>query len=166
MIIVRGEQVMRRSTRWVVAGLGTLGCISMSWGQTPSPTTKATNVVAPAPFSMPGTQVGTPLVTPAGQSLPKAAPAAGAQVGTGPGGIPGALDPRSPKPAGQEIDLKNVIAPYPGMPKPAPSFWDQLQERWFKMFMSDQPVTPPQNITPGIYRRNRERARERMWRWD
>jgi len=28
------------------------------------------------------------------------------------------------------------------------------------------PVARPNNVTPGIFRRNRERAHERMWRQD
>jgi hypothetical protein len=119
----------------------------------------------PDAAQMPGTPVGTPLVQPVGAKIPQAVPAAGAPVGTGPGGIPGPLDPRAPMPPGQVIDLTNVVAPYPGMPKPPPSFWDQLQQRWFALFQSDQPAQKPTTWTPGIGRRNRarEKAREQEW---
>jgi hypothetical protein len=104
------------------------------------------------------------MIAPAGTPIPKAVPAAGARVGTGPTGIPSLLDPRSPQ--GQVVDLKNVIAPYPGMPNPTPSFWDQLQARWAAMLGPTPSVVQPTNWTPGISRRNREREKERMWRRD
>src|SRR5688500_5498286 len=103
---------MRRFV-WGLAGCGLAALAAHA--QQPQPI-----VVAPAPFTMPGTPVGKGIVKPVGGQLPKAAPSVGSPVGTGPGGVPGALDPRSPAPPGQQIDLKNVIAPYPGMPKPAP----------------------------------------------
>ena len=86
----------------------------------------------------------------------------GTPVGTGPGGIPSPLDPRAPAPPGQVIDLKNVVAPYPGMPKPPPSIWEQLEQRWFALFQSDQPAQKPTTWTPGIGRRNRERDKARQ----
>jgi hypothetical protein len=116
--------------------------------------------VAPSGAAMPGTPVGTAMIAPAGIPIPKAVPAAGARVGTGPTGIPPVLDPRSPQ--GQAIDLKNVVAPYPGMPKPAPSFWDQLQARWDALLGPSSPPVQSPGWTPGISRRNRERAREQM----
>ena len=107
---------------------------------------------------MPGTPVGTPLVQPVGAKLPQAV----SPVGTGPGGVPSPLDPRAPAPPGQVIDLKNVVAPYPGMPKPPPSIWEQLEQRWFALFQSDQPAQKPTTWTPGIGRRNRERDKARQ----
>jgi hypothetical protein len=121
--------------------------------------------VPPPTFQMPGTPIGTPIVRPVGGEIPKAAPPAGAAVGTGAGGIPNPLDPRSPQPPGQLIDLKNVIAPYPGMPEPEPSFWQKLEQRWFALFQSDQPAQRPTTWTPGIGRRNREREKERAQMW-
>ncbi len=88
----------------------------------------------------------------------------GSQVGTGPNGIPSALSPFGQTPTGAPFDLKNVIAPYPGMPKPPPSFWDRLEERWMKLFESDTPAVRPIQWVPGIARRNKERKDERM-RW-
>jgi hypothetical protein len=116
---------------------------------------------------MPGTPVGKPLLQPAGVPLPKAVPQAGAPVGSGPGGIPDPLNPGGPKPPGQPIDLSNVVAPYPGMPKPPPSFWEKLEQRWMALFQSEQPAQKPTQWTPGIGRRNRERDKARdmmMWR--
>ena len=111
--------------------------------------------------TMPGTPVGRPLVQPVGQRLPQAAPAAGQKVGTAPGGAPGQLDPLGPKPDGKPIEIKNVVAPYPGMPKPEASFWERLEARWFALFQSDRPAAAPANWTPGLGRRNRERREQK-----
>jgi hypothetical protein len=146
---------MRRFAVWGLVGCGMAGTAA---AQQPLN-------VQPNPTAMPGTPVGKPLVQPVGSTLPKAAPAVGAPVGTGPGGLPTTLDPRAPKPVGQQIDLKNVIAPYPGMPKPPPSFWEQITKQWFKLFESDTPAVRPNNWTPGIGRRNRERKEERLQMW-
>jgi hypothetical protein len=153
---------MRPFAAWALAGCG--GVILA--GPTPAqqPVTLPTT---PQPFQMPGTAVGKPLLQPVGTQLPKAAPPAGTPVGTSPGGIPGALNPGGPQPPGQPIDLKNVIAPYPGMPKPPPSFWEKLEERWMALFQSEQPAQKPTPWTPGIGRRNRDREKTRqemMWR--
>lgn len=147
------------TNRFAAAVLAGAGLAASAVAQQPS-----TYTVAPPGTAMPGTPVGTAMVAPAGTPIPKAVPAVGAKVGTGPTGIPSLLDPRAPQ--GQQIDLKNVIAPYPGMPNPAPSFWDKLTDRWAALL---GPATPPvqsTNWTPGIARRNREREKERMWRRD
>lgn len=124
----------------------------------------STYTVAPSGAAMPGLPVGSAMVAPAGTPIPKAVPAAGARVGTGPTGIPSLLDPRSPQ--GPQIDLKNVVGPYPGMPKPAPTFWDKLEASWAALFGPTPMVAQSPNWTPGIARRNREREKERMWRRD
>ena len=62
---------------------------------------------------------------------------------------------------GQPIDPSTVVGPYPGMPKPEPNFWQKLEERWAAMFRPDAVPPPPNNWTPGLARRNRERAAER-----
>jgi hypothetical protein len=152
---------MRPFAAWALAGGATTALAGPLAAQQPPQT-----VAVPAStFQMPGTPVGTPLLQPVGTPIPKAAPAAGTPVGTGPGGIPTPLDPRAPAPPGQVIDLTNVIAPYPGMPKPPPSFWEQLQQRWFALFQSDQPAQKPTQWTPGIGRRNREREKARQQEW-
>jgi hypothetical protein len=143
---------MKRFAAGLLAGVALAGAAS---AQQPS-----TYTVAPSGAAMPGTPVGAAMVMPAGTAIPKAVPAAGAKVGTGPAGIPAALDPRAPQ--GQAIDLKNVVAPYPGMPNPSPSFWDQLQARWNALLGPSSPPVQSQNWTPGIARRNRERAKEQM----
>ncbi len=148
---------MRPYTAWLLAGCGGAALAGPAAAQQPPQTV---NVTA-TPFQMPGTPVGTPLVQPVGAAIPKAAPSVGSPVGTGPGGIPGALNPGGGAPPGRVIDTSNVVAPYPGMPSPPPSFWDKLQQRWFALLGSNQPAQKPTQWTPGIARRNRERARER-----
>ncbi len=114
-----------------------------------------------AAAQMPGTPVGRPLVQPVGTRLPQAVPSVGEKVGTGPSGIPSGLDPIGPKPDGKPFEIKNVVAPYPGMPKPPADFWQKLEARWFALFESDRPAVKPTNWTPGLARRNRERKEEK-----
>lgn len=143
-----------RGIRTWAAGVGGFVLAATGAAQTPPPATPG----------MPGTPVGKPIVVPVGIPIPRAAPAAGERVGTGPGGLPPALSPQQPQMPGQQIDLKNVIAPYPQQPTPEPTFWEKLEERWFSLFKSSNPTVPPPNWTPGIGRRNRERAEERRQR--
>jgi hypothetical protein len=57
-----------------------------------------------------------------------------------------------------------VIAPYPTSQKPADvSFWDKLYDRWAALFTTNAPA-PTKTYTPGIARRNRERAENRFAR--
>jgi len=144
---------MRRCLGLIAVVVGTAG----AQAQTGVP-------AAPAPFSMPGQTVGTarPILTPVGTRLPAAAPQAGTPI-TG----LATQQPIGPgtgfeKPQGREIDMKNVVAPYPGMPVES-TFWQQLEDRWFALFESDMPAVRP-NYTPGIARRNKERKDERMMR--
>jgi hypothetical protein len=147
---------MKRFAAGLLAGAGLAGAAS---AQPPS-----TYTVAPNGAAMPGTPVGTAMVAPAGLAIPKAVPAAGTKIAPGPTGLAPSLDPRSPQ--GQVIDLTNVVAPYPGMPKPAPTFWDQLQARWDALLGPASPPVQSNGWTPGIGRRNRERKEERNWRRD
>ncbi len=143
---------MRPYAAWALAGCGSVVLGGSAAAQQP--------VTLPAvaqPLQMPGTPVGKPLVQPVGTPIPKAAPQAGNPIGSAPNGIPNPLNPLGPPPAGKPIDLSNVVAPYPGMPKPTPSFWEQLEQRWMTLFESDQPAQKPTQWTPGIGRRNRER---------
>lgn len=110
---------------------------------------------------MPGTPVGKPLVVPVGNKIPQAVPGVGEKVGSGPGGIPSSIDPLGPKPDGKPIEIKNVVAPYPGMPKPTPNFWEKLEARWYALFQSDRPSAKASTWTPGIGRRNRDRREEK-----
>ena len=123
---------------------------------------------AQAQFGVPGQPVSTavarPVVQPVGTRLPSAVPDVGQRISglatqqpISPG-VPG----MNPKPAGVEIDLSNVVAPYPNMPKQS-TFWERLERRWFALFESDMPAERP-NYTPGISRRNREHREELMLR--
>jgi hypothetical protein len=61
-------------------------------------------------------------------------------------------------------DPNAVIAPYPTSTKPADkSFWDNVYDRWVALFSTNSPP-PVQKWTPGIARRNRERAEARFVR--
>ena len=133
---------MRRSTL-LAAAVGVVGVSVLSAvGQSPVNT-------------MPGTTVGTPSVQPVGSRLP----AVGTKVGTPPTGYPkGAATPFTGD-GWPKVDPKQVIAPYP-TPQAAPdSFWDKLYKRWLTLFPDDK--APKPTYTPGIARRNRERAEER-----
>jgi len=57
-----------------------------------------------------------------------------------------------------------VIAPYPTSDKPEDkSFWDKVYDRWVNLFATNSPA-PTRTYTPGISRRNRERAENRFAR--
>jgi hypothetical protein len=66
---------------------------------------------------------------------------------------------------GTKLDPKSVVAPFPGGDQTAlERLYDKLKSA---IGLSTKPsLTPPQMVTPGIFRRNRERAQERMWRRD
>ncbi len=126
----------------------------------------------PTPDGMPGVTVGTmPAgsgVRPVGAQLPRAAPQVGTPVGGGqlPGTVPAIGPGAGNKPAtppGQQIDLKNVIAPYPNMPKEL-TIWEQIEQRYFGLFAPD-PLPRAPNYTPGITRRRQERNEERKRKW-
>jgi len=122
---------------------------------------------APVPLAMPGQVVGRsqPIVRPVGTPLPSAAPQAGTPITGLSNPPPNAIGPGgsgAARPPGTPIDLSNVIAPYPGMTKEL-TFWERLEERWFKLFESDAPAVRPA-YTPGIARRNQDRKKERMER--
>jgi hypothetical protein len=109
--------------------------------------------------TMPGTPVGSPSVQPVGQPVGTRLPTVGQKVGTPPTGYP--KDATSPF-AGEnwpKIDPKQVVAPYPTPQGQADSFWDKLYKRWLTIFPEDK--APKPTYTPGIARRNRERAEKR-----
>lgn len=146
---------MNGFTKCVVGGAGALALAGDAAAQQPSLTT----TIPPHP-----------LLKPVGTRLPQAVPSAGTPIGMIPGGRMPGLNPGNPaaapnKPPGQVIDMRNVIAPYPGQPEPPPTFWQELERRWFSMFQSD--AAPPERMpyTPGIARRNQERREARMGRW-
>ena len=127
----------------------------------------------PPPALMPGVTVGTmPAgagVKPVGIPIPKAAPRAGTPVAGGT--LPGTVPPIGPgangqpvPPNGKLIDLSNVVAPYPNMPKEL-TFWEKLEARYFYWLNPPEPVMAPPNWTPGLGRRNRERREARLRPW-
>ena len=141
---------------WMVACVG--------WGLC-SPVGAQNVNVTPNPASMPGTTVGQMMpaskavLKPVGNPLPKAAPQAGTPITGLATNKPNTITPGGVQPQGVPIDLKNVIAPYPNMPKER-TYWEQLESRWFDLFKSDAPAERT-NWTPGLARRNRERTAER-----
>lgn len=101
-------------------------------------------------FPQVGTKVGQPLNVPADTPLMRRA------------------DPRNPFDGfrGTPLDPKTVVAPVPGIgdQNALERFYEKLKAA--VGLSTNQPPPPPQNVTPGIFRRNRERAREMMWRRD
>jgi hypothetical protein len=110
--------------------------------------------------------VGTPL-PPAGSPLP-------------PAGTPNSrpYDPNRPLDVfrGTGINPTQMIAPVPNFP-PLPgqekNLIDRLYDRLDAVFSYNpfaartaEPPPRPMNVTPGIFRRNRERFDDRMWRRD
>ena len=116
---------------------------------------------ASAQYVMPGgTPVGRAMITPVGTQqegvgtkFPKVGQPAGYR------GTDGTIT--TEKPAQPNVDLKNVVAPYPGMPGEGPDFWDRLYDRSMRAMGINQPKIVQQNYTPGLSRRNRERREER-----
>ena len=152
---------MRTHAAWWLVGTGVAAVTVPAAAQTPQVTVTA------QPLQMPGAVVGTPLLQPVGTQLPRAAPQAGTPVGMVPAGTTPGLNPGTnppQQPPGVPIDLSNVIAPYPGMPNPKPSFWQELEKRWLSLFQSDAPAQRT-TYTPGIARRNQERREVREGRW-
>jgi len=116
---------------------------------------------------MPGTPVGTSF-QPVGTQLPKVGTSL-PKVGMAPPGFdqskklqdPFGLQGYGVKPGQLAFDPKSVITPYPqGPAMPEKSYWDKLYDRWAAWFTPES--QPQKNYTPGIYRRNRERAKDRF----
>lgn len=120
-------------------------------------------------FTMPGDAVGQPLLKPVGTQIPKAVPAAGTPVGNTPGNtVPKDLTGSLP---GQNIDLSAVVGPLPntlGTLPTQPSLWDKFVAKYGASLGLITPEPKAPNWTPGIARRNRERAQRQaqMWRRD
>jgi hypothetical protein len=120
--------------------------------------------------AMPGQPVGTTFqFAPVGKQFPQA----GAKVGQ-PVNMPAdtplmrRANPNDPFDGfrGTTFDPKNVVAPVAGLGNQnvLERFYDKMKSA---IGLSTKPPTaPPQNVTPGIFRRNRERAKEQMWRRD
>lgn len=120
--------------------------------------------------AMPGQQVGSVFkLNAAGQVLPKAVPQAGDPVGT----QGRKYDPSRPLDVfkGTNIDPASVVAPVAGYPGTGqdPTLLDRLYTKLGSLVGLSHAETVGQtpNVTPGIFRRNRQRAAEnRMWRAD
>lgn len=116
---------------------------------------------------MPGQGVGTGFSLPGvGTRQPQAVPSAGAPVG---GLSSRPYDPSRPYDVfkGTGLDAKSVVAPVQAMGSDQPNILDRLYQKMGSVFGFTKPSTPAKpNYTPGIARRNRERAEMRMWRRD
>ena len=105
---------------------------------------------------------------PAVPRIPAAAPPAGTNVGN-PYLKP--YDPARPLDAlkGTSLNPKNVVAPVTGLPgTQQPDLLDRLAEKLGSVTRFFKPAAPqemPQTVTPGIFRRNRERNKME-WRRD
>ena len=127
------------------------------------------NAVMPASGNavMPGQSVGTGFSLPGvGKQIPKAAPAAGNPIGTA---LTRPYDPARPLDAfkGTGLDPKSIVAPVTSMGSAEPNVLDRLYQKLGSVVGFQKPSDPPRmNYTPGIARRNRERAEARMWRRD
>lgn len=143
--------------RRLVLSLGS----TIAFGVAASAQTEGTN-----PLLSSGTPVGSPLLKSVGTPIAKAAPKVGSPVGTPPGGQPNQSTP----PPGFNFDLKNVVAPVnpeylpPSLrPQQKESLYDAAFKKWLEAFGLSKPPEVKNNFTPGMSRRNRERARERNW---
>lgn len=123
--------------------------------------------LAQAQYVLPGgTPVGRPVITPVGTQQERVGtqfPRVGQPAGFY--GTDGKFTVE--KPVQPKVDLKNVVAPYPGMPGEGPDFWDRLYDRSLRVMGINQPKIVQQNYTPGLSRRTRERREERnRFLWD
>lgn len=125
---------------------------------------------ASAAGSMPGQTVGSSYnLNPGGSTIPRAAPQAGTPIGNP---LTRPYDPSRPMDMfkGSGIDPKTVVTPlsaFPGLPTQNPSILDRLNSKLGSVVTYFRPSEPPRpTYTPGISRRNRERAMERNWRRD
>jgi hypothetical protein len=114
------------------------------------------------PPTMPGTPVSTSSVQPVGTRLPSVGtrlPSVGYPL-PGYGDKPGKPGSKDTPFQGNfpKVDPDLVVAPFPTEAK-QDDFWDKLLKRWDIAFAGDKQPIPP--YTPGLARRNRERAKER-----
>jgi len=120
--------------------------------------------------SMPGQIVSRGFnLNPAGMRLPAAAPQAGTHISSP---LTKPYDPSRPLDVfkGTNIDPKTIVAPALGVPgMQQPDLLDRINAKLSSVTNFFRPSTPVQSrptITPGIFRRNRERAMQRNWRID
>ncbi len=150
---------MRRWVRAVAAACAVAGAAGLTRAQFGGPT-------------MPGGQVvgSTATLSPAGQRLPSAAPGAGMPIGSP---LSRPYDPSRPMDVfkGTGIDPSTVAAPVAGFPATQarnPNLLQRLGDKLGAVVPFLRPSTPPEmpRFTPGIFRRDRERAHARNWRRD
>ncbi len=105
--------------------------------------------------TMPGKPVGLSSVQPVGTRLPTV----GTKLPKVGNPLPGYGDKQTTPFQGNypKVDPNLVVAPYPTEQK-QDDFWDSLLKRFALSFGGDKPPTP--QYTPGISRRNRDRAKE------
>lgn len=122
------------------------------------------------PVVMPGQVVSTGTVNPVGQKAPMAAAPVGSPVTSNMLMRP--YDPNRPYDMfkGTNIDTKQILAPLVGpngQMMQEPSTLDKMVDK-LKSLVGLKHYNPPPRppFTPGILRRNRERAEEQMWRRD
>jgi hypothetical protein len=152
--------------RWVVAaGAACAVLLTHSAGAQNGAQTTQTGT------TMPGTVVGSysGTVGTVGKRLPDAAPAAGLPITSSPYMRP--YDPARPYDMfkGTNIDPKQVLAPLvgpDGKPVEPPDALDKLSAKLKALFTFNKAAPPRPPYAPGISRRNRERAEQRMWRRD
>jgi hypothetical protein len=152
--VALGESVMIRNAIATITGF--VAAMGVATAQS-----KETN-----PLLNSGVPVGSPLLRPVGTPIAAAAPKVGTPVGTPPGGQPN----QTSMPPGFNFDLKNVVAPVnpeylpPSLrPQQKESLFDAAFKKWLEAFGLAKPPEIKNNFTPGMSRRNRERARERAW---
>lgn len=121
--------------------------------------------------SMPGQVVGTPFsLNSPGTAVQKPLPSVGSPIGSP---LSRPYDPSKPFDAfkGTNIDPKSIVAPlsgYPSVQTQQPDLLDKLYAKLSSVtgFFRPTSSTTPAPFTPGIFRRDRQRAKNRMWRWD
>ena len=124
------------------------------------------------PAAMPGQVVGTGInLNPVGTPISKAVPSR-ADIKKLENPLLRAYDPSKPYDVfkGTNLDPKSVIAPVAGFPGTGtdPTLLDKLSAKLGSVtsFFKPPAVPPRPTYTPGLSRRNRERAMERTWRRD
>ncbi|GIW83505.1 MAG: hypothetical protein KatS3mg106_018 [Gemmataceae bacterium] len=169
---------MTRRWLWAVALM--MGATLSGWGQTsggvppiPSGTGPLVSPTAPPPPS-PG--VGIPTAGLPGQVIatsyqfapplpqPQTLPRVGAPVGLPANSLMVPYDPRRPIDPliSAGLDPKHLVTPVQGYGDQ--TFFDRFLDKIKRAFgLSASTVTPPPNVTPGIFRRNREAQRQRLW---
>jgi hypothetical protein len=134
-------------TSWVTAQNATTQTATMPGGQIVSTTANLSHVGQQV-----GQQVGHPVGNPI--NIPQDNP------------LMRRYDPTRPYDVfkGTNIDPKAVVTPMPGGSDS--NIFARTYDRVKSVLGMTKTVAPTGMVTPGIFRRNRERAEARMWRWD